>query len=744
MFLAVFLPALALYIATVAPSLPTGDSGELITAAATLGVAHPPGYPLYVWVGRLWLALLPWGSAALKLNLMSSVAGALAAGLVALAVRRLSQSALAGLAAGWLLAVSAPQWNNSIVAEVFAPNAALAAAGLLALVTLLGHSSPLKPLPRGARRNAPPARVGGVPPVPPGAAPASRSPVPWLVLALLSTLLLSLHHTLFLLMLPCVVVALAVPSLRPRSAERGGAIAAAVTGLLPLLHMPLAARSSTALVWGDESSLRGFLRQLLRADYGTFQLAPQGAGAVSGDSHGWLYLASLPAAMGGCAVVLALVGAVAAIRHHRALAIALGGFALLQALFFMRAGLPADIPVMRSVIERFYLLPNVLVALLAGLGFASLSARLPANRFAAASLALLVAVQPLVATARHLGPRGNHFAEHAGLGILNSVPRGGVLFVRGDLQNNAIEYLTRVEHLRADITMVNQELLTYDWYVRQLRARFPGLLPALGGAQRIMLRDGRAIDGWTSRRSGGKLALLEETVNSLVDSIDVESISPLADPSRAFATTRADFRENALLPPADDRYSGLPASRNLLWLDHLTPRRSVSFFGIKEDSWRLGYEMVPEGLVLRAYPLGSVPSFAEQVSRQLELARELELDDYFRPWPVASFEATERRALAYFVTRALLLLCQPAAAALKGAPEADAGRARLISFAERFESIEPTPDPACLRAIALLRLYDERFRDLARARIDLDRYLATAPPGSEGDEARALRSQLGS
>ena len=96
------------------------------------------------------------------------------------------------------------------------------------------------------------------------------------------------------------------------------------------------------------------------------------------------------------------------------------------------------------------------------------------------------------------------------------------------------------------------------------------------------------------------------------------------------------------------------------------------------------------------------------------------------------------------MTRALLWLCQPAAAALKRAPEADAGRARLISFAERFESIEPTPDPACLRAIALLRLYDERFRDLARARIDLDRYLATAPPGSEGDEARALRSQLGS
>ena len=35
--------ALAVYIATLAPSVPTGDSGELISAAYVGGVAHPPG-----------------------------------------------------------------------------------------------------------------------------------------------------------------------------------------------------------------------------------------------------------------------------------------------------------------------------------------------------------------------------------------------------------------------------------------------------------------------------------------------------------------------------------------------------------------------------------------------------------------------------------------------------------------------------------------------------------------------------
>ena len=37
--------ALIIYAITLAPSVPGGDSGELIAAAYTGGVPHPPGYP---------------------------------------------------------------------------------------------------------------------------------------------------------------------------------------------------------------------------------------------------------------------------------------------------------------------------------------------------------------------------------------------------------------------------------------------------------------------------------------------------------------------------------------------------------------------------------------------------------------------------------------------------------------------------------------------------------------------------
>lgn len=39
----VSLVSFLLYVRTLCPSVPPGDSGEMITSAYTMGVAHPPG-----------------------------------------------------------------------------------------------------------------------------------------------------------------------------------------------------------------------------------------------------------------------------------------------------------------------------------------------------------------------------------------------------------------------------------------------------------------------------------------------------------------------------------------------------------------------------------------------------------------------------------------------------------------------------------------------------------------------------
>src|ERR1019366_1204989 len=57
--LAVFAAAFSLYLGCLYPAIAPRDSSDMASAAMTLGVAHPPGYPLYSVLGRAWLEILP-------------------------------------------------------------------------------------------------------------------------------------------------------------------------------------------------------------------------------------------------------------------------------------------------------------------------------------------------------------------------------------------------------------------------------------------------------------------------------------------------------------------------------------------------------------------------------------------------------------------------------------------------------------------------------------------------------------
>jgi len=76
-----------LYIVTLYPSLPGGDSGELIVASCSLGLPHPPGYPLFAMIGWLFTHI-PFGSFAWRVNLFSAVCGIIASAFLYLAIFR--------------------------------------------------------------------------------------------------------------------------------------------------------------------------------------------------------------------------------------------------------------------------------------------------------------------------------------------------------------------------------------------------------------------------------------------------------------------------------------------------------------------------------------------------------------------------------------------------------------------------------------------------------------------------------
>lgn len=101
------------------------DSGELIVAARTLGVVHPPGHP--AWLGWAQLAdWLPLGPHAARVAWLSALAGGWAAGLVVRIGRQLLQPHLQGrgqtawaLAGGLLLPAAASLWQVGTRAEVY-------------------------------------------------------------------------------------------------------------------------------------------------------------------------------------------------------------------------------------------------------------------------------------------------------------------------------------------------------------------------------------------------------------------------------------------------------------------------------------------------------------------------------------------------------------------------------------------------------------------------------------------------
>src|SRR5215216_294720 len=82
---AVFLVALVVYSWTLAPAVTLTDSGELIVAAYGLGVAHPPGFPLWVMLAHL-ASLVPIGNVAVRINFSSAVFAAIACAMLTLVV----------------------------------------------------------------------------------------------------------------------------------------------------------------------------------------------------------------------------------------------------------------------------------------------------------------------------------------------------------------------------------------------------------------------------------------------------------------------------------------------------------------------------------------------------------------------------------------------------------------------------------------------------------------------------------
>jgi hypothetical protein len=126
--------SLALYVHTLAPTILPADSGEFQFVSWVLGIAHPPGYPLYTMLAKLFTSL-PLGEIAYRVNLFSAATGGLTLVVLSRAVRKATGSALAGWIAAAGLGVAPTFWAQSTTANIRSLTALFTALQLSALIS---------------------------------------------------------------------------------------------------------------------------------------------------------------------------------------------------------------------------------------------------------------------------------------------------------------------------------------------------------------------------------------------------------------------------------------------------------------------------------------------------------------------------------------------------------------------------------------------------------------------------------
>ena len=449
LFASVVTLAAVVYVATAAGHVTLVDSGELIVAAATLGVAHPPGFPLYTLLGR-GFAGLPIGPVAYRLSAMSAVFGAVAAGFLALAAVELTgrqrRHHLCAGAAALGFACSATPWLYATVAEVYTLNLALVAAASWLLL-------------RWRRRRGD------------GASGADRSLV---LVGLLYGLGLGVHHVTVVLTLPAAGFLLwrtvgTAGLLRSRPLAVAAVVAASAAATLYLTLPLLAGRDQVVLAWGDPRTAAEFWWHITGKWYQTNLFS----GAVLDNLESFARLAGGQAAV-PLGPALAAVGLAVLWRRDRT------GFGVLALLSAVGVGYAVQYEIAEDT-DAYYLVTFASLALAAAAAAGWLSDRFPSRggRAAVATVALAWPLSGVLGNYRSHDRSDYRVAPNLVEDAVAGIGPGGVLLTLDWQLYAPWLYLHHVEGYRSDVTVVDVNLVRRSWYVdRYLRVTYPAMMTA--------------------------------------------------------------------------------------------------------------------------------------------------------------------------------------------------------------------------------------------------------------------------
>jgi 4-amino-4-deoxy-L-arabinose transferase-like glycosyltransferase len=440
---AVSLVALILYLLTAARDVITGDTPDFLIAAKTLGVAHPPGYPLLSMLGHVF-SWLPVGSTAFRIGLLAVVCSTATVALVFATVWRLTSLRAPAAAAGLALAFTPVFWRWSLQIETFPLNNVLVA--LVVYLLVRWHQDPVQ------RK--------------------------FLLGAAFAFGLGLTNQQTIVLLVPAIAWLLWLHRQQLNRERRTIAYAAVavVAGLVPYAYVPLAAMGHSPENWDFVHSFSAFKQLLLRAYYGG--VISQGSGGTPTGSNvavrSWYLVRGLGAVVG----VFSLLGIVYVFRRLRWYF----WFALLAVVgsgvgFMFATNLDPTTSIGLFVLERFFLMPLVVAAPLVGFGVIWLGQMVAERRRsidrqkAIGGFAALVVAASLVVVGLNystVNVSNDHVAGNYARDEVAGLKPHTILFANDESDVTTL-YMTTVARVRPDVTVVLGSLLGSPWYVQLLR-----------------------------------------------------------------------------------------------------------------------------------------------------------------------------------------------------------------------------------------------------------------------------------
>ena len=445
---------LGVYVYTLCPTVFWDDAGELIAACYTLGIPHPPGHPLYAILGKLF-TLIPVGSPAYRVNLMSAFFGALTCVTLYEVVRELALrdkqtkrfAGFAGIIIGLGTAFSGILWDQSIIAETTSLHSFF-----MLIVTLLAFRiyADGPDDPRLTRR----------------------------LLAFSFIYGLSFtNHVAGLFFAPSLTIILLagvrVQLFRPGRLSLMFALFA--VGLSVYAYLPLSSMFDPPVDWGNPETLENFLWVITAKQYSSNLVrVPTLVGLVRGlrnISH--LFITDL--SLIGCG--FAIVGIIKLWKEKKSV-IAYGAVIIL--ILFLTS--------LNSAFIVVYLLPAVLMlAIWGGFGlaflchkaehvastFTGMPRRLVAYSAYGAGI-LFVLIQIFVHFPEN-NKREYVYAREYGMELLSPLPENAVL-ITGSAEPLFISwYLQYCENFRTDVKVITRNGLVRPGYLNQIRDQYPEL-----------------------------------------------------------------------------------------------------------------------------------------------------------------------------------------------------------------------------------------------------------------------------